>query len=97
MRRVSLAARLYLLFAALAVLLVAPTMPPFQNADEANHLYRADQISHLGLLARRLPDAEQGGWIDAGLPRAAARFAAIPFHVGQKVSRGMYWAESWGR
>ena len=90
-------ARLYLLFAALAALLVAPTMPPFQNADEANHLYRADQISHIGLLARRLPDTEQGGWIDAGLPRAAARFSSIPFHVGRKVSRGMYQPERWGR
>ncbi len=94
--RLPLAARLYLLFASLAVLLVAPTMPPFQNADEANHLYRADQISHLGLLAQRLPDGQQGGWIDAGLPKAAARFSAIPFHVDRKVSRGMYRPEAWG-
>ena len=90
MRRTSPIALLYLLFATLAVLLVVPTMPPFQNADEANHLYRADQISHLGLMAQLLPDGQQGGWIDAGLPKAAARFSAIPFHVGQKVSGGMY-------
>ena len=96
MKRLPLAALLYLLFTATGTLLVAPTMPPFQNADEANHLFRADQISHLGLLARRLPDGEQGGWIDAGLPRAAARFAEIPFHVDRKVSRGMYRPEAWG-
>ncbi len=91
-----LAALLYLLFATMGALLVAPTMPPFQNADEANHLYRADQISHLGLLAQRLPDGEQGGYVDAGLPDAAARFSAIPFHVDRKVSRAMYRPQGWG-
>lgn len=96
MKQASFAARLYGLFALLGVLLVAPTMPPFQNADETNHLLRASQISHGGLLAERLPDGQQGGRADKGLEAASAAFAAIPFHRDRKVSRGLYAPRAWG-
>ena len=37
---------------ALAVLLLAVLMPPYQNADEPAHLTRADQVSHSGWVAQ---------------------------------------------
>lgn len=96
MKQASFVALLYGLFAMLGLLLVAPTMPPFQNADEIHHLLRASQISHGGLLAERLPDGRQGGRVDPGLEAASARFAAIPFHRDRKVSHDLYAAEAWG-
>ena len=86
----------YLVFAVLALLLVAPTMPPFQNADEVNHAFRADQISHLGFLPEKVPDGEQGGWIDSGLLAAVRPFVHIPFNRSVKVARAMYAPQNWG-
>jgi hypothetical protein len=86
----------YAVFAAMALLLLAPAMPPFQNADEIAHASRADQISHFGLLSTRLPDGDQGGWVDGGLPAAAAPFDRIRYHAAAKVSRGMYVTQDWG-
>jgi hypothetical protein len=89
-------ALLYVLFATLAALLLAATMPPMQNADEANHAYRADQISHLGLLATRIADGEVGGLVDSGLPALQARMVAIPFHQQVKATGAMFLPVPWG-
>ncbi len=76
--------------------LAATLMPPFQNADEPAHIYRADQISHGQLLCRNLSSSMCGGQVDAGLVDAAAPFQAIPFHRDNKVTRAMYAAPAWG-
>ena len=86
----------YMVVATLGLLLVAPTMPPFQNADELNHALRADQISHLGLLPEKLPDGEHGGWIDSGLLTATLPFTYIRFNQTAKVTRAMYAPQGWG-
>jgi uncharacterized membrane protein len=89
-------ALLYLLFATLAVLLFATTMPPMQNADEQAHAYRADQVSHLGLIGVRLADGQIGGDVDAGLPALYRATSALPFHPEAKVTREMYVAHPMG-
>jgi uncharacterized membrane protein len=81
----------YFVFATLALLLLAPMMPPFQNADEAAHAFRADQLSHGELLGHG-----QGGSVDAGLHNEAATFEPIKFHVDRKVTRAMYAPMDWG-
>jgi uncharacterized membrane protein len=96
MSRSSTLAVLYALLAALALLLLAPTMPPFQNADEPAHTYRADQISHFGLIAKRLPNGQVGGMTESGLAVIAARTAAIPFHQDAKLSPAMLAPIPWG-
>jgi hypothetical protein len=92
----SLMALAYLFMALMGLALIAPTMPPFQNADEPGHLLRADQISHLGLLPQRLPDGQQGGWVDSGLVAAEAAFAALHRRVDAKTSRALYAPVPWG-
>ena len=86
----------YVLFASIGVLILAWLMPPFQNPDEPNHMYRADQISHFDLLVEKLPDGEHGGWIEAGIPQANAPFAKIRFDETRKVTRPMYAPRPWG-
>ncbi len=81
----------------MAVLLIAPTMPPMQNPDEGAHAYRADQISHLGLIARRMPDGEIGGRVDAGLLTEWNRVAGIRFDPAAKISPAMYAPLAWGK
>jgi hypothetical protein len=87
---------LYLIYATLAVLLFATTMPPMQNADEQAQAYRADQVSHLGLVGGRLADGQIGGNVDAGLPALYRATLALPFHPGAKVTREMYVARPMG-
>ena len=89
-------ARLYALFGCIAVLLIALTMPPMQNPDEGSHSYRADQISHLDMLGRHIPDGEVGGLVDAGLVTEWLRVEAIRFHPAAKVSREMVKPTGWG-
>jgi uncharacterized membrane protein len=91
-----LVAALYMLFAILALFLLAPAMPPFQNADEAAHAFRADQISHGRMLAEKLPGGTSGGSIDSGLRDVAQRFSTIPFFQDRKVTRAMYAPLDWG-
>ena len=81
----------YFVFATLALLLLAPMMPPFQNADEGAHALRADQISHGVLLGHG-----QGGSVDAGLRDKVAAFDMIRSHADRKVTRAMYAPVDWG-
>jgi uncharacterized membrane protein len=89
-------ALVYVLFATLAVLLLATTMPPMQNADEAAHAFRADQISRLHLAGKMLPDGEFGGNVSSGLADLQRETSALPFHTARKVTRAMYAPLSWG-
>jgi uncharacterized membrane protein len=89
-------ALLYALFASLAVLLCSTTMPPMQNADEAAHAFRADQISRLRFAGAMLPDGEYGGDISSGLKTLEHETAGLPFHSTSKVTRGMYVPLGWG-
>ncbi len=89
-------AALYALLATLALLLLAPNMPPFQNADEPAHFLRADMISHGGFMAMRLPDGTVGGRVDAGATRAWGSFASLVFHPERKATRSMQISPPWG-
>jgi hypothetical protein len=89
-------AAFYVLFAILSLFMVAPAMPPFQNPDELAHIYRADQVSHFGLVSQRIPGGMQGGWISGGLQKAELPFDKIRFDLAAKVSRPMYAAQEWG-
>ncbi len=86
----------YALFATLAVLLLATTMPPLQNADEAAHSFRADQISRLHFAGEVIADGEYGGDVSSGLADLQHETAAIPFHPASKVTREMYAPLPWG-
>ncbi len=87
---------LYALFACLAAGLLAPTMPPMQNADEGSHTYRADQVSHFGLVATRIDDGEIGGRVEAGLVAVSDKVNAMRFDPAAKVSRAMLAPMPWG-
>lgn len=96
MIRARTVALFYILLTSLAVLLLATTMPPLQNADEAAHAYRADQISHLGLIGARLADGEVGGKVDSGLLALRGEMESLPFNRSVKVLRTMYVPVAWG-
>jgi len=87
----------YFLLVTLGMALAATLMPPFQNADEPAHIYRADQISHGQLLCKNLSSFICGGRVDGGLVDAAAAFHAIPFHRENKVTQAMFADPDWGR
>jgi uncharacterized membrane protein len=89
-------AAFYLLLATLSLFLIAPTMPPFQNADEPAHINRADQVGHFGIVSEKLPGGIQGGWVSDGLMKAELPFDKIRFNYAAKVSRSMYAAQEWG-
>lgn len=89
-------ALLYMVYATLAVLLLATTMPPMQNADEAAHSFRADQVSRLHLVGEVLPDGEFGGRVSAGLTVLQRETATLKFHPASKVTRDMYAPLAWG-
>lgn len=89
-------ALLYALFASLAVLLLAITMPPMQNADEGAHVFRADQISHLGLLGVKLTSGQIGGFVDSGLKKLNTETASMHFQPSVKAPRAWYVPLPWG-
>ncbi len=90
-------AAIYAALALLAVLLLAPLMPPLQNADEAAHAFRADQVSHLGMLGIRIPDSEFGGDADTGLAGLARQTASLQSAAGRVVTREAFRPLPWGR
>jgi uncharacterized membrane protein len=85
-------AQLFALFGTLSVLLLATLMPPWQNPDEGAHFARADQISHLGLIARCGPAAPPQ--FDAGV--LINPFDNVPFHQAARVKRELYAPIAWG-
>ncbi len=89
-------AGLYVAFGLLAVLLLAPLMPPLQNCDEAAHVFRADQVSHFGLFGVRLTDGEFGGLIDAGLVQMQHQVAPLQSPARSAVTRSLYRTLDWG-
>jgi len=89
-------ALLYCLFAGLAAMLLATTMPPLQNADEEAHAFRADQVSHLVPWGQALPDGEYGGAVSVGLKVVENRTAMLRFHPERKVTRAMSAPLPWG-
>ncbi len=89
-------ALLYALYASLAVLLLAPLMPPLQNADETAHLARADQISHGGPIGVRIADGQFGGRADSGVFDLARATATLPGQPDHKVTRAMEAPVPWG-
>ena len=89
-------ALLYALYAALAGVLLATTMPPLQNADEAAHAFRADQASRLGLMGDVLGDGEYGGNVSTGLVALDHRMAVLRDDATRKVTRDAYTPVDWG-
>ncbi len=78
------------------MLLLAPLMPPLQNADEAAHAFRADQVSHFGLLGVRIPDGEFGGAADSGLAQLAKQTAPLRPASNRVVTREAFRPLPWG-
>jgi hypothetical protein len=89
-------ALIYCLYASLAVLLLATTIPPMQNPDEAAHTYRADQVGRLGLLGQVIADGEFGGVVSSGIALPAAATLALHAHPERKLSRAMLAPSAWG-
>ena len=71
-------------------------MPPLQNADEAAHAFRADQVSHLGLLGIPVPDGEFGGAADSGLAQLASQTAPLQSASNRVVTREAFRPLPWG-
>lgn len=82
-------APLFLAYGLLAVMLLAWTMPGFQNADEVSHLIRAESVSRLQVFGPRGPGGEPGGVIQSVIPQAAAPFAPLRTDPLLTVSRDM--------
>jgi uncharacterized membrane protein len=91
-----LIALLYCIYASLAVLLLATTIPPMQNPDETNHSFRADQVSRLVLAGQVIPDGEFGGVVSSGIAVPAAATSALRSHPERKVTRAMLAPSAWG-
>ena len=91
-----LIAGIYIVFALLGVLLLASTMPPFLNADETPHAYRADQISHFGLIGQTISTGESGGQLDIGMALAHKPFDEVLFGRQRRVDVAMYTPIAWG-
>lgn len=68
----------------------AVNMPPFQNADETAHVFRAAQIAQGGLVGVRFSEGVSGGMVDRGLTEAALPFAPVTFHQDVKATAAMY-------
>jgi len=89
-------ALLFGLFASLAILLLATTMPPLQNPDEEAHAFRADQVSRLVPMGQVLDDGEFGGTISSGLVEEEQKTAGLRFHPEIKATRDMTVPLAWG-
>ncbi len=87
----------YAVYALLATLLLAPLMPPLENADEASHAFRASQVSHFGLLGVPIPDGEFGGWADSGLVQLQHQTATLRTTPGTVVTPALTKPVAWGR
>lgn len=75
-------------------------MPPYQNPDEANHFFRAEQISRFRLIPEQVPNGVGGSFVDVGILETAVPFLAIPLHPERKATSSLYDATSsvrWGR
>lgn len=68
---------LFVAYGVLAVLLLAWTVPPFQNVDEIAHFLRAESVARLQLFSPRAADGRAGGAIMSVIPRAAEPFADL--------------------
>ena len=86
----------YAVYGTLALLLLACTMPPLQNADEAVHTLRADQISHFNFMPVPLPNGAVGGMADPGIVTELQEVSALTLHRERKVTRDMYQPLPWG-
>ncbi len=85
-----LLAWLFCVYASLAVLLLAPLVPPFENPDEFNHTHRAEQIASGQWLARRYAGAStSGGLVALDVNRTDDVIGIIRFHADRKVTRAM--------
>lgn len=83
-------ALLFCFYATLAVLLVAPLVPPLENPDEINHVHRAEQVASGQWLARRYAgDRSSGGMVDLGVNLVDAPIGIIRFHPDRKVTPAM--------
>ena len=90
----------FALYSLLFIGVMAIQMPPFQNPDEANHFFRAEQISRLGLIPEQLPNGVGGSFVDVGIVETAVPFLAIPLHLERKATSSLYDATGsvgWGR
>lgn len=68
---------LFVAYGALAVLLLAWTVPPFQNVDEVAHFLRAESVARLQPFIPRASDGRAGGAIMSVIPTAAEPFADL--------------------
>ncbi|MBK8086283.1 MAG: DUF2142 domain-containing protein [Devosia sp.] len=65
---------------------IVVTLPPFQGADEAAHLYRVEAFAQGTPIPYRVTEGMLGGPVDPGLREAAQLFEDIKFAQGVKVS-----------
>ncbi|MGI4747461.1 MAG: DUF2142 domain-containing protein [Janthinobacterium lividum] len=85
-----LLALLFCVYATVAVLLLAPLVPPLENPDEINHVHRAEQVASGQWLARRFAGKHSsGGMVDLGVNRVDGPIGIIRFHDDRKVTRTM--------
>lgn len=78
----------YALIAAIGLLIMAFTMPPFANADEENHVLRADMIAQGRLVGAPI--------IHPSISVAQQPFHRLNFHPERRVSRSDYRTLNWG-
>jgi uncharacterized membrane protein len=83
-------AAIYFLLGLTAVASLSVEMPPFQNPDEPTHFVRAEQLSRLVPIGRRLGPRIAGGEADPGILRAVIPFLTVRLHPERKVTRAMY-------
>ncbi len=85
----------YALFGTVAIVLLATTMPPFQNPDELSHFLRAAHVADGRWVGQRFSRREAdgtmaigaGGLSDPAIVAAYKPFGALPFHADTRVTR----------
>jgi uncharacterized membrane protein len=77
----------YVVVALPLVIWFACWIPAFQSPDEPAHFSRANQVSDGSLVGTQFSATSSGGWIDAAIPLASARYARIPFDPAAKLTR----------
>ncbi|GAC1346226.1 MAG: DUF2142 domain-containing protein [Acetobacteraceae bacterium] len=81
----------YVVYALLATVVLAWTVPPYQNPDERNHLLRAEQVSRWGLVGQRFDAGRNsGGLVAPEIEATASVFQPVVAHREQKVTAAMF-------
>ena len=80
----------WVLYALLATLLLSLNIPPYENADEVNHFFRADQVSRGRLVGERFDNGQNsGGLVSPGIQASARPVRAAEIPRERQVTRGL--------